>query len=630
MMKIRILWITIPAAVVFVIGTQLSAQKPPLIPLRDFFRNPEKAAYRLSPDGTYLSFLASYQNRLNIFVQKIGAGSAERITSITDRDLGGYFWKTNDLLMYVKDNKGDENFHLFGVSKDGSIVKDFTPFKGVKVGIVDRLEDDEEHILIGVNQRDRKVFDVYRLNIQTGALDEIAQNPGNIIGWLTDHEGKLRVAVRQDGTNRSILYRDTESDAFEPILTTDFKNEAWPAFFTFDNKQLYLFSNINRDKQAVVIFDPVTQQETALVWQHPDFDVKAINFSRTRKVLTDVEYVSWRRERVYLDPQTEALFKASEQVLKEYEIYHEAYNDNEDKCIILTLSDRSPGTYYLYDLASGTLTKLTDVAPWLKEEHLAPATPISYMARDGVTINGYLTLPLGYEPKNLPVVVNPHGGPWQRDTWTANPEKHFLANRGYAVLQVNFRGSTGYGKKFLELSFKQWGRAMQDDITDGVKWLIDQGIADPARIAIYGGSYGGYATLVGMTATPDLYACGVDYCGVSSLFTMFESYPEYWKPQLDVSYERIGHPEKDKELLTQISPLFHADKIKAPLFIAQGRMDPRVNINESDQMVEALRKRDVEVEYMVKDNEGHGFANEENKFDFYEAMEKFLARHLKA
>jgi dipeptidyl aminopeptidase/acylaminoacyl peptidase len=255
--------------------------------------------------------------------------------------------------------------------------------------------------------------------------------------------------------------------------------------------------------------------------------------------------------------------------------------------------------------------------------------PITYVSRDGLTINGYLTLPNGIEPKNLPVVVNPHGGPWHRDVWSYNPEIQFLANRGYAILQMNFRGSIGYGKRFWELSFKQWGKTMQDDVSDGVKWLVDSGIADAKKIAIYGGSYGGYCTLAGLTFTPEIYACGIDYVGVSNLFTFMKSIPEYWKPMLCMMYEMVGNPEKETELLTAASPVFHVDKIRAPLFIVQGRMDPRVNVNESDQMVEALKKKGIDVPYMVKDNEGHGFANEENKFDFYSAMESFLAKHLK-
>jgi dipeptidyl aminopeptidase/acylaminoacyl peptidase len=246
-----------------------------------------------------------------------------------------------------------------------------------------------------------------------------------------------------------------------------------------------------------------------------------------------------------------------------------------------------------------------------------------------LTINGYLTLPKGAAAKSLPVIVNPHGGPWARDEWRYNHEVQFLANRGYAVLQMNFRGSTGYGRKFWESSFKEWGGKMQDDVSDGVKYLISQGIADPKRVCIYGGSYGGYATLAGLVYSPELYACGVDYVGVSNLFTFMKSVPPYWKPYLDMMYQMVGDPEKDKALLAAKSPALHADQIRAPLFVVQGKNDPRVNINESNQMVDALKKRQIDVPYMVKDNEGHGFHNEENRIEMYQAMEQFLAKHLK-
>lgn len=302
---------------------------------------------------------------------------------------------------------------------------------------------------------------------------------------------------------------------------------------------------------------------------------------------------------------------------------------DENKMVVITYGDKSYPNYYFYDVTKKQLTKLADAAPWIIEDEMCEMKPISYQSRDGMTINGYLTLPKGVEPKNLPVIINPHGGPWAKDNWGYNPEVQFLANRGYAVLQMNFRGSIGYGKKFWESSFKQWGKTMQDDISDGVKWLINQGIANPKKIGIYGASYGGYATLAGMTFTPELYACGVDYVGVSNLFTFMKTIPPYWKPFLDMMHEMVGDPVKDSVLMRNASPVFHVDKIIAPLFIAQGANDPRVNKAEADQMVEALKKRGIDVPYMVKDNEGHGFQNEENKFDFYNEMEKFLAKYLK-
>ncbi len=300
------------------------------------------------------------------------------------------------------------------------------------------------------------------------------------------------------------------------------------------------------------------------------------------------------------------------------------------KGIVTVYSDRLRSKYYIYDFASKETMEIANPFPWINEKDMAYMKPIVYTSRDGLTIHGYLTLPKGIDAKNIPVVVNPHGGPWSRDGWYFNPEVQFLANRGYGVLQMNFRGSTGYGKKFWEASIKEWGKKMQDDITDGVEYLKKEGIADPERIAIYGGSYGGYAALAGVTFTPDLYACAVDYVGISNLFTFMKTIPPYWKPYLDQQYEMVGNPEKDSLLLAEASPALHADKIKAPLLIAQGANDPRVNKAESDQMVAALKDRGLEVEYMVKDNEGHGFRNQNNKFDFYGAMEKFLDKHLKA
>tara|TARA_B100000287_G_scaffold82009_1_gene74632 strand:+ start:1 stop:1062 length:1062 start_codon:yes stop_codon:yes gene_type:complete len=351
-------------------------------------------------------------------------------------------------------------------------------------------------------------------------------------------------------------------------------------------------------------------------------------YSRKRKVLTGVSYTVAKRDMAFFDSWRENIQQKLEKKLPGYEVGITSFSDDETKAIVVTYSDKSSGTYYYYDIEKNQLTDLGKVSPWLNEDHMAEMQPVKYLSRDGLTIHGYLTLPKGSSGKNLPVVVNPHGGPWARDTWGYRPEIQFLANRGYAVFQMNFRGSTGYGREFWEISFKEWGKSMQDDITDGVQWLISEGIADPERIAIYGASYGGYATLAGLAFTPDLYACGVDYVGVSSLFTFMESIPPYWELYRTMLYEMVGHPEKDKDLLASSSPLLHIDKIKAPLFIAQGANDPRVVKSESDQIVQALRNAGIDVPYMVKDDEGHGFYNEENQFDFYREMEKFLKKHI--
>ncbi|MDC0230558.1 S9 family peptidase [Aureispira] len=601
------------------------------IPLEDFFRNPEKTAYSLSPDGKNLAFLAPYKDRKNIFIQRVGETIAKQITKVTDRDLSGFFWINNDRLIYVRDFDGDENFHLFSVTKDGEDEKDLTPFENVKVDIIDDLENDDEHMIIGMNKRIPQIFDPYRININTGELDQIAENPGNISGWMTDHNGKLRIAIATDGVNNSLLYRKTEKEDFRPIITTNFKESVAPMYFDFDNQDtVYALSNLNRDKTAIVKMDISTGKELELIFEHPEVDVDYMSYSRLRKVPTKISFVTWKRQHKFIDDKVRDLYARLEESLGNYEVVITSTNKGENIFVVRTYSDRSLGAYYLYDLTQDKLEKIVDVSSWLQEDNLAEMKPIEYQSRDGLKINGYLTLPKNTEPKNIPVVINPHGGPWHRDVWTFNPEVQFLANRGFAVLQMNFRGSTGYGRAFWEASFKQWGLTMQDDVTDGVNWLIDKGIADPSKIAIYGGSYGGYCTLAGITFTPDLYTCAIDYVGVSNLFTFLETIPPYWEIYLKMLHEMVGDPSnpEDKERMKATSPVFHVDKIKAPLLIAQGAKDPRVNQDESDQVVAALKENGVEVEYILKENEGHGFANQENRFEFYHSMEDFLKKHL--
>lgn len=630
--KIFVLLIQLLLLVPFSASAQKTVQTkdalPPLIPMKDFFRNPVKVGYSLSPNGEYLAFMQPWENRLNVFVEKVGSGKATRVTSAKERNIAGYAWKGDNRIVYIQDTGGDENYRLYAVGIDGSNPKDLTPFEKVRAQIIDRLEQHETEILVGLNKRSPQVFDVYRINVNSGEMQMIAENPGNYTGWATDWDGKLRIAVTTDGVNNTLMFRNTEAEKFAPVVTTSFKDTISPLLFSSDNRQLYVASNIGRDKMVIVRYDVETKKELEKIFEHPEVDVTTLLSSRKRRVITGVSYATDKTHYHFIDKQRGDLQRDLERRLPGYEVRLSGCNREEDKCLVRTFTDRSMGAYYFYDLKSKDFRKLADVSPWLNDQDLVSMKPIKYQSRDGLTINGYLTLPKGVAARNLPVVVNPHGGPWYRDSWGYNPEVQFLANRGYAVLQVNFRGSTGYGRKFWEASFKQWGKAMQDDITDGVQWLIKQGIADPKRIGIYGGSYGGYATLAGLVFTPDLYAAGVDYVGVSNLFTFIKAIPPYWKPYLEMLYEMIGHPEKDKDLLTAASPVFHSDKIKVPLLIAQGANDPRVNKAESDQMVEALKSRGIEVPYIVKANEGHGFANEENRFEFYRAMEEFLGKHL--
>lgn len=606
--------------------------------IRDFFRTPQRSQFRLSDNGKMLGFMEPVSiegqpARNNIHIQALDGstpvGEVKRLSAVTDRDLATFFWKGNDTIVYGKDVGGDENYHVVAVNVHSGETRDLTPLSGVRAGLQDDLPDDPDHILVSHNGRNPEVFDVYKININTGESTLVAENPGNIMGWSTDLEGKVRFAMTSDGLDSELLYRADEKQDFSPLIKTDFRTSVTPLFFHEDNQRFFALSNRGRDTASLVLIDPAAPDVEEVVLSVDGHDIDTASFSRLRKVLTAAYYETDKPQRTYFDAEDKARYEKLQQHLPNYQLSLQDSTPDEQKFIVAAYNDRTPGVRYIYDAKTNTLHKLADINPTLSEQDMAPVQPIQYQARDGLTINGYLTLPVGKEPKNLPVIVNPHGGPWLRDSWGFNPEAQFLANRGYAVLQMNFRGSTGYGRKFWEASFGQWGLSMQDDITDGVQWLIDQGIADPKRIGIYGASYGGYAVLSGITKTPELYAAAVDYVGVSNLLTFMGTIPPYWKPLLTKMHAMVGDPVKDKAKLEANSPALQADKIITPLFVAQGAQDPRVNIAESDQIVEALKKRSIDVEYMVKENEGHGFANEENKFEFYERMEAFLHTHLR-
>ncbi len=602
--------------------------------VEDFFKKPSRTNFKLSPNGDYISFMGPYERRQNIFIQKVGAEQTTRITSETDRDIAGYTWGSDNRILYVKDDGGDENFKLYAADRNGSNPTELTPFKEVRIEFIDRLPDDDDHVIIGMNKNNPQLFDPYRINIHSGELTQLAENNPMTpySGWQTDHNGKLRLASKVvDGVKVTLLYRNNEQEDWKESITTDWKEGVSPLFYDFDNGNIvYATSNLGRDKSAIVKFDLESGKETELLFEHPEVDVAGLSYSRKRKKLTTITFTTDKRHQKYLDKTMETLYTRLKKELGDNEIIINSANKNEDKFIIRTYSDRSLGAFYFYDKNEDTLHKIVEVSPWLDEEDMANMQPIHYESRDGLTIPGYLTLPKdGAAP--FPAIVLPHGGPSARDNWGYRPDVQLLASRGYAVLQMNFRGSTGYGKKFWSTGFRKWGEEMQDDITDGANWLVEQGYATADKVGIYGGSYGGYAVLAGLAFTPNVYACGIDYVGVSNIFTILENIPPYWEPFRQMMYEMIGDPtdEKDSLRMERNSPALHAENIKAPLLVVQGANDPRVKILESDQMVEALRARNVDVPYMVKYNEGHGFGNEENQFEFYKVMLGFLAKHLK-
>lgn len=594
--------------------------------MEDFFRNPALAGCSVSPGGEHVAFLQPWNDRMNVHVARAG-GPAVRVTQARDRDILEYHWANDDRLVYLRDRDGDENYQLWAVDADGCNDLLLTPQVGVSASVIDLLAGCDHEVLVALNATNARHHDVYRLDTYTGAQRLVAANPGNVTSWLTDHDGQVRAAVATDGVNATLLLCNGGAAPFRAVLTTSFRERVTPLLFSPDNRHLYAASNLGRDKAAIVRMD-MAGRELEVVFEHPEVDAATLIYSRKEKKLMGVTFTTWKRQYHFLDEGRRDLQARLEAMFPGYEVQVVSASEDERRLIVHAASERTMGTYYLYREESRDAVTLGEASPWLREEDLAETRPIAYPARDGLIIHGYLTVPPGRKTGQLPVVVNPHGGPWFRDVWGYNKEVQFFASRGYATLQMNFRGSLGYGRAFWESGFGEWGRAMQDDVSDGVEWLIGQGIADPRRIAIYGSSYGGYAALAGLAFTPDLYACGIDYVGISNLLTFMNTIPPYFEPYLAMMHEMVGDPVRDQEALASVSPVFHVEKIRAPLLIVQGAMDPRVNRAESDQLVEALRARGIQVPYIVKEDEGHGFQKEENRFEFFRAMEAFLAAHL--
>jgi dipeptidyl aminopeptidase/acylaminoacyl peptidase len=539
-----------------------------------------------------------------------------------------YFWTYNaKQLIYLQDSDGDENFHLYSVDIESNIVRDLTPFQGVKGQVVDVDPKFPDEVLVGLNLKDPQKFDVYRINLNNGAVEFDTDNPGNIVSWTADAEFKVRAATAATPDGGSdLLFRETLDKPWEIIRHWGPDDEGGAVSFSADNKTLYIIGSHDANAQRLITLDLATREET-VVAEDDQYDIGGILMHPTTRVIQAVSFDKDKVEWQVLDQSIAADFEAITQV-REGEFGVTMRNLADDTWLVAYTTDDGPVYYYTYDRKSKSSTLLFSNQPELEKLSLASMQPISYQARDGLTIHGYLTTPVGVEPKNLPTVLLVHGGPWARDTWGYSPIVQWLANRGYAVLQVNYRGSTGYGKAFLNAANRQWAAAMHDDLIDAVNWIVEQGIADPNKVAIMGGSYGGYATLVGLTFTPEVFAAGVDIVGPSNLVTLLKSIPPYWAPLLANMYHRVGNLETEEEFLNSRSPLFFVDRIQKPLLIGQGANDPRVKQAESEQIVEAMKQAGKPVEYVLYTDEGHGFARPENRLHFYAIAEEFLAKYL--
>lgn len=640
----KLITLTILMIVVSMFSITAWAQLPPLLDRELFFGNPEMSGANLSPDGKWLMFRKPYKDTMNIYVKGVNDSfdKAKLITNETKRPIAGAFWsRDSKFILFVKDNGGDENFNVYAVNPaenpaagaEVPIARNITDAKGVRAFIYSVPKSEADAIYVGINERDKTWHDLYKVKISTGEKTLIRKNTERITGWVFDNADQIRLATRSTEKGDTEILRVEADGKFTKIYECGIFESCSPIRFEKTNKQVYMETNKGeRNFSELVLFDPATMKET-FVEKDPqnrvDFGYAAFSDKTNDLVAT-----------FYEDDKTRIVFK-DKGFEKDYnfvkarlggtrELSFGSSTTDENLWIVSSFSDVDPGTVWLYNRKTKNLSTLYQVRDKLPREALAQMTPIRYKSSDGLEIPAYLTLPKGVEAKNLPLIVFPHGGPWSRDSWGYSSYAQFLANRGYAVLQMNFRGSTGYGKKFLDAGNKQWGDLMQDDITWGVKHLVSQGIADEKRVGIMGGSYGGYATLAGVAFTPDLYAAGVAIVAPSNMITLLEAIPPYWEPIRKMFYERMGNPNT-KEGLEQMkrqSPLFSADKIKTPLFVVQGANDPRVNKRESDQIVIALRDRNFPVEYMVAPDEGHGFARPVNNMAMIAKAEKFLAQYL--
>jgi dipeptidyl aminopeptidase/acylaminoacyl peptidase len=603
----------------------------PLVPRQVLFGNPERVSPRISPDGKRLAWIAPDDGVLNVWVGQVGADldQAKAVTEDRDRGIRSFFWAhDNRRLLYVQDVGGDEDWHLFDVDLDTGVTRDLTPFDSIQARVEDTDKRFPDTILVGLNRDNPELHDVYRLDLPSGELEKVVENPG-FIGFLADVDFKVRagIAPLPDG-GMVIMVRDTEEDEWRALLEygQDDSLTTEPVAFTVDGTGLWMVSSVGANAGRFVKLDIATG-ETTVIAEDPQYDVAGVRLHPDTREPQAVTYIKERASYEILDPEiaedAEALF-----AVDPGDLTLTGHDHTDRTWLAAYMNDDGPVRYYAYDRDSKQATFLFEHQPALSEYQLAKMEPFSYTARDGLTVHGYLTFPPGQSHENLPTVLNVHGGPWARDTWGYNPEAQWLANRGYLCVQVNFRGSTGYGKDFVNAGDKEWGAKMHDDLLDAVDWVVGHGHADRSKVAIYGGSYGGYAALAGAAFTPEVFACAVDIVGPSNLKTLIESIPPYWAPMIAQFHTRVGNPETEEDFMWSRSPLSKAGDIRIPLLIAQGANDPRVKQAEAEQIVAALTKNGIDHEYMLFPDEGHGFAKPENRLKFYAAAERFLAKHL--
>ncbi len=600
---------------------------PPLIPRALLFGNPERVSPQLSPDGKRLAYLAPRDGVLNVYVRTVGQENDQPITDERVRPVRALVWLQNSRqIAFPQDVNGDENFHVFLADADTGTVTDLTPFDNVRAALIATAPEKPDALIVQTNQRDNRLMDAYRLDLATGERALVGENPGSVVGWEADNDLRVRVALATTPDGGAELWvRDDETTAWRTALAVPFGETVSPVAFGPDNQTLYVQTDKGVNTLRLYALDVATGALT-LLHAREDVDLNAVLIHPTRHTVQTVGYNRARQEWDALDEEIAPDLETLRGLFAgDFSVISRSRDDA--TWLVQETRDDGPVRYHVYDRATRAATFLFSARPALENVTLAKMKPVEIAARDGLVLPAYLSLPPNVPPANLPLVLVVHGGPWARDSWGMSGDVQWLANRGYAVLQVNYRGSTGFGKAHTNEGNREWAAKMHDDLIDAVAWTVQQGYADPARVAIYGGSYGGYAALVGATFTPETFACAVDVVGPSNLLTLLASIPPYWEPLRAQFQQRVGDPA-DANFLKSRSPLFFADRIVRPLLIAQGAHDPRVKQAESDQIVSAMRANGQEVTYLLFNDEGHGFARPENRIKFCAAAEKFLADHL--
>ena len=602
-----------------------------LIPVQDFFAIPEKTNFKISPDGKQIAYLGLENHCKNIFILNLEDKSkSKQLTYQADMNVQYFFWANKDKIVYSNTQSPEDSLRLFAIDvHTEAAVPLFKPLKR-RLRWVNPIVLKDNSLLAAINERDSSVFDIYRVFLDGRPKQLLDKNPGNVISWYGSPDGEVRLALTSDSVEESILYRPNQKTPFKEIVTNDFETNILPlGFVKGSSSRIYALSNVGRDKLTLVEYDASSGTEIKEIFGHPDVDLNSTGYSNELNEMVYAGFALNKETRVFFNEKVKQVNDRIKTKVDQAEIEFIDRDSSLNHFIFKSYTDQNPGAIYYYNAAEDKLMKLADLNPKIANRQMSAMEPMTYQTRDGLTIQGYITYPLHKDRKNLPVVVIPHDGPNGRVDWGFQPEVQFLASRGYVVFQMNYRGSVGYGKKFWVSGFKEWGGKIQNDITDGVMLLIHEGIADRNKIAIMGNGFGGYSALYAACFNSSLYACAVSNSGYTNLFTYFKQVPPYFKPYVQFYYQVVGNPETESDLFKAISPVFHSDKVKIPIFMVQGGRDKFSSVNDANQFVQRLKNNNVPVQYIVKDDEGRRFKNEENIVSYYQELEVFLNKYLK-